>query len=448
MLRTLRKLLFLALLATPFLLFQNCGKLSPSIKDVGSSNSLQVEKPSMGLPTLTDLWEDKASFSEEQRVCARKGDGSPEGAINAELDFHYELHDSGMAVIEWPENSGVVYYLAEHHRQVTNPLIQVLEPHLYKSVDGGKTLTLVSKIFELDGNFKADGSCNLRTTPYWELDGKRYCIFQLREADVVHLDRKFQIVYEASGITKDGAILSGIALVGLSDLKNIGSPQVVVPGVNFRQHPLFVGNYSGNSRGDTVSASTPAWKAGEDGIYVFWTGVSPTNSVWARVDTYRGHFTNSPGSNLANCTDPMFCFFAMDEYLISSPNLGIGEEDKFDSKNVDVKSLVSEDGWNYLVYLGGDRPIPNRGVGIARSRGLNNWERKYKNGFEAPVVGVSLDLWDAMIYGKLVKIRNEYYLYYYDMRSIPPGATPIARMYRKKLNWNPVSNALTTERCY
>ena len=73
--------------------------------------------------------------------------------------------------------------------------------------------------------------------------------------------------------------------------------------------------------------------------------------------------------------------FATDEYLIAAPNLGLGAPNAFDSRNVDVKDVLNEAGWNYMFYLGGTQPVPNTGVGLARSRTLSNWEKKYAASF-------------------------------------------------------------------
>ena len=399
-------------------------------------------------PTISDLYDGEAYFGDERRVC---GDASP---VHPLLDFHLWLHFSGMAVIEWPENSGVVYYFAEHWEGEPT----TLSPHLYKSVDGGATFTHVTKLFDVTD--RDVGTCNCgtpgSTTACWKaLFGKDWCIDQMREPDVMRLGNHFYVAYEAAAQENGGpGAVMGPAIVRLPDLSTITQPVPIdfnpFTG-SFRQHPPFVVGYDANPSVpglQTISASTPVWVEWSSSPHLFWTGTYPNNQVnWQQMDIYRGHFSSSPGGP-ADCTlDPIRCFFTYDEFLVTSPNLGPGAPGKFDETFVDVRGIIEEGGYYYMIYNGGpDLEWPH--LGIARSTDLKNWTRKYL-GDEAPIFRNPAP---GSSFGKIVKISGEYWLYFLNHRppGIANGSGPewVSRLYRRKLKWNWEQNRPIFCSCY
>ena len=389
-------------------------------------------------PTLLDFWEERAKFSQEERV---RFPGTP---YNTELDFYYNTHDSGMAVIEDINNQGTVYYLTEWWKG-NNP--DYLEPHLYKSTDNGKTFTHLTKLFDVLGPNETTCPSNSTYAHWADLQGQaKWCLFQMREPEVMFYNGHYYIVYESAA--KSGSqVLIGPTVVKLPNL-DINQPVPIQHGINFRQHPLFL-TYDGdpNQVGlQETSASTPFWAPYNNGLYVFWIGVHPINSTWEIVDTYRGHYTRTPGSPQADCTDPIWCFFAFDEYLITNPNFAHLPSSPWESKNVDGMSIIQEGNYQYLFYAGADHPdSPNPdlakrgGMSIVRSGGLTNWQRKFfapeKLILYAEVEETNFTT-RVGFYGKLVKIEGEYYIYYIKCGlPFPEGSLPIARTYRMKLDW-------------
>jgi hypothetical protein len=382
-------------------------------------------------PTLDNFWEGRAKFSQEERV---RFPGTP---YNSELDFYYNTNDSGMAVIEDINNPGIIYYFAESWKGGSPTH---LEPHLYKSTDGGKTFTHLTKLFDVLGPNETTCPSN-STYAYWaDLNGQaKWCLFQMREPDIMFYNGNYYIVYESAA--KSGSqMLIGPTVVKLPRL-DINQPITIQHGVNFRQHPLFL-TYDGNpnkSGNQETSASTPFWAPDNNGLYVFWVGIHPTNSTWQFVDVYRGHYTNTPGSSQANCPDPIWCYFSFDESLITNPNFAHLPSSFWESTSVDGKSIIKEENFYYLFYAGGNDPAdPTKsGLNVVRSQGLTNWLRKSTVVTPEDLILYVEDGPDsrAGLYGKLVKINGEYYTYY--IKSGPPlgNGAPIARIYRMKLVW-------------
>lgn len=392
-------------------------------------------------PTLNNFWEGRAKFSQEERV---RFPGTP---YNRELDFYYNTHDSGMAIIEDINNPGIIYYLAESWKG-GNPTH--LEPHLYKSTDGGKTFTHLTKLFDVLGTNET--TCPLNSTyAYWaNLNSQaKWCLFQMREPDIMFYNGYYYLVFE-SAAKAESASLIGPTVVKLPNLE-ITQPVTVQHGVNFRQHPLFT-TYDGdpNKPGlQETSASTPFWSNHNNGLYVFWAGVHPINvpltSQWEMVDTYRGHFTSIPGLSEAYCTDPILCYFSFDEFLITNTNFRHLPSSSWETKSANGLSIIKEGNYRYMLYIGGDIAditIPQAkkgGVSIVRSSDLINWERKFSEP-EDIVLYADKETYPnstPAFYAKLVKISGEYYVYYY--RCGPPvnpaDGMPIARTYRMKLSW-------------
>jgi len=376
-------------------------------------------------PTLLDFWQDRASFKDEQII------RFPNDPYNSEWDFYYHAHDSGMALIQDPLNPTNIYYFMEWWK---NGDPNYLEPHVYRSTDGGLNFTHLGKILDVSNS----GSGPLSSTyAYWNLNDKNYFHFQLRDPDVMYYQNAYWIVYESAAKTSGGEQLIGPAVVKLANLNTL--PITVQHGITMRQHPLMT-TYDGDpfTAGlQETSLSTPFWFVQSPSIYVLWAGVHPINSTWKRADTYRGHYSSQPGSPLADCGDPMYCFFTPDESTIDRPYLGIGPSGSWDSKNVNGFSMLKENNYYYIYYCGAICPTvfctPTSGWGmtIARSSDSQTWERKTING--RPAI---LDDSPALM-GKLLKINEQYMVYYYDVR--PPGPTEsgVARNYRMTLKWNP-----------
>ncbi len=388
---------------------------------------------------LSDFWLKEAYFGTEERL------GFSGVPYNSELDFYYNVHDSGMALIEDPSEPGVVYYFAEHWKSGFDNL----EPVLYKSTDGGLTFELQTVIFNVHSK-----NCTSVNTDYayWEVDhngngniepNEQYCIFQLREPDVIYHEGHYYVVFEAWARNPEKGVVGGIALAKFSDL-NFSQPQQIRFQENFRKHPLLF-SYDGTP--DTpgiqeTSTSTPFFAVTpERGVYVFWVGIYPLGDNWQRVDTYRGHFSSSPGSSNADCTDLMHCYFTPDEQFISNPNLGINPQNQWESKNIDGMSVIKEGDYYYMLYHGYDDAEPSiaryAGVNIVRSRDLINWER-FTDSFDELIFTFDT-LRDGVkpgpgVYGKLVKTQEGYF-YYFFRRGLPAasnGNWP-ARLYRRKL---------------
>jgi hypothetical protein len=383
-------------------------------------------------PSLSDYWENKAYFGKEERINFQGVN------YNSVLDFYYETHDKGMAVIEDPKNSNVVYYLASWN---------YVEPHMYKSIDGGKTFKHLGKLINVIDRDSTTACSSGSNYSYWDYQGKKWCHFQLREPDIMFYQDDYWVIFEAVAKSfPDGEKLMGPAVFKLSSL-DINQPITIKHGTNMRQHPLLQ-TYDGDPQKDALqetSISTPFWYENDQKISVFWVGVHPINSTWERVDTYKGHFTDTPQASHFNCSDPMWCYFSVDEGLITNPNFAINPKINWESKNVDGMSVVSEDGYNYLFYSGCDHPKPElgteSGLNIVRSKELKNWQRKfinpqdlilYQNTEENPQTD------KPGHYGKLVKLNDGYYIYYFrrGQPSNPNTGNLIARVFRRKLVWD------------
>lgn len=374
--------------------------------------------------TLTDFWNDKAVFYNEEKLTFP---GTP---YDAQYDFYYNTHDMGMGVIEDPNHPGWIYYVAAQWKGTPT----VLEPHIYKSTDGGKTFNHLTKLFDVTDS----GTCTTNSTyAYWNYNSKIWCLFQMREPDVTYFNGNYYLVFE--GAAKSGAEqLLGPVVVRLSSL-DITVPVTVSHGNNFRQNPLF--------RGDlTISGSTPFWQIQSNQIYVFWAGMYPvTSPTRERVDTYRGHFSSTPGGATPDCADPILCYFTVDEGDISKPNMAKGAAGSWDSSNANGLSLFRENTDYFMFYIGStgaDCAVnkANRwGMSMAKSPDLKTWTKKYGTVSGPAIKWASLyntlgNLSDGCsYYGKLVKLSGIYYLYYYEVRSPNLNGQPIARTYRQVL---------------
>jgi hypothetical protein len=386
-------------------------------------------------PTLLDFWEGKAKFAQEERLFF-------DGPHIVELDI-YAPDSSGLAVIEDVKNPGTVYYLAEWWKD-SGP--NNLEPHIYKSTDGGKTFKHLTRLFDVLGPNETNCPSN-STYAYWaNLNGQaKWCHFQLREPDVMYYNGYYYLVYESAAKVGTTGLI-GPTVIKLPSL-DISQPIVVKHGENFRQHPLFL-TYDGDlnkSHLQETSASTPFWAPYNNGLYVFWVGVHPINSTWQFVDTYRGHYTQTSGSSQANCTDPIWCYFSFDESLITNPNFAHLPGSSWETKSINGFSVIKEGNYNYMLYGGASEPDPTTpqskrgGLSIVRSTGLTNWERKFVSPQELILYAdrtLDSNVRPAIM-AKLVKISGEYYVYYY--RCGPPvnpaDNMPCARIYRMKLVW-------------
>lgn len=385
-----------------------------------------------GPPTLSDFWTDKAYFGAEEKINFQGIN------YNAALDFYYETHDKGMGLIQDPSNPTVVYYIASWN---------YVEPHIYKSTDGGKTFNHSGKLINVIDRNSSIGCPSTSNYSYWDYQGKKWCHFQLREPDIMFYQNNYWIVFEAVAKSfPGGEKLMGPAVFKLSSL-DINQPITVNHGQNMRQHPL-IQTYDGNPNKDGIqetSISTPFWYENNDQLSVFWVGVHPINNTWKRVDTYRGHFASEPSSSQMDCDNPMWCYFSADERLITKPNFAINPSVAWESKNVDGMSVINEGGYNYLFYSGCDHPKPEvgtqSGLSIVRSKDLQDWQRKftkpeelilYQNIEENPQTD------KPGHYGKLVNLNGSYYVYYF-LRSQPADpdtSNLIARVYRRKLIWD------------
>lgn len=182
--------------------------------------------------TLSDFWQGKATFGDEEEITFP---GTP---YNSQYDFYYDTHSSGMGVIADQTNPGTVYYFVETWK---NNSADYLEPHIYKSTDGGKTFTHLTKLFDI---VTTEGSCSTNSTfVYWNDQGKIWCLFQMREPDITYYNGSYYLIYE-SAARSGNEVITGPAMVKLSSL-DIQQPITVQHGINFRQHPVFT-TYDGN----------------------------------------------------------------------------------------------------------------------------------------------------------------------------------------------------------
>lgn len=376
-------------------------------------------------PSLADFWAGTARFQNEERV---RFPGTP---YELTQDFYFNTHDSGMTVIQDPQNPSNIYYLAESWYINSGNL----EPHIYRSTDGGLNFSHLTAIFNIadrddPGSAAAPGS----SQAYWDYEGKQYSIFQMREPDIIYYNGSYYIIYETAG--KDfvgGSTVIGPSVVKLPSL-DITEPVTVNHGVNFRADPLFT-TYDGNPSepgAQTTSVSTPNWSF----PYVFWTGIHPLESTWERVDIYRGHYSGT--------TEPLTDSFVFDESLITNPNLAIDPASSVEIGSVDVKDIEKEGAWYYMLYMAGNgtspwTPGPSgfvvNGVTITRSTDLVNWQREFTEPEELIMYTRDEPSLAKGFYPELVKINGSYYVYYYRQHSLSPSDPLIARTYRMKLDW-------------
>lgn len=380
--------------------------------------------------SLQDFWNKSAHFTNEEIIRA--------GATWDYIKDYTETHDSGMAIIQDPNNPKNIYYLAELWKSNT-PYYS--EPHLYKSTDGGLNFTHVTKLFDVLGATQTTCPEN-STYAYWNLNDKKYCLFQMREPDIVYYNNFFYILYEAVGKSSDGSEIMGPALIKLASL-DITSPVKVIHGQNFRQHPILIGNYDGNQSlpgEQRISTSTPFWVVDSDNVYSFWTGMYPNNPelTWTRGDTYNGKYTRVVGQ-ITDCPDPIWCFFQPNQQYINNPNLAINPNIVWEKGLIDGKSIVKENSYFYMLYNGSDHPNPNSDdsryatMAIARSTDLTNWQRPTQANEQIILLDKTDGIHKFGLYGKLVKINGQYFTYFIKGSKLPGQSDYIARTYRMKL---------------